>query len=67
MSDVSKQAGVREASVRLPYERPRLGRVRLEADQVLTTGCKVAAGPNSGSGGAGQLCTMGPCNSTTGS
>ncbi len=49
----------------LPYERPRLGRVRLEADQVLATGCKSdQIGPNSGSDAS---CLVGPCSSVVGS
>jgi hypothetical protein len=51
-------------ATRLPYERPRLGRVRLDADQVLTAGCKVTP-PAVGSGTS--TCTGGLCRSTTGS
>ena len=47
-------------SERMPYERPQLGRVRLEADQVLTNGCKQGGGPNHGFDNA---CSVGPCNS----
>ena len=50
---------------RLPYERPRLGRVHLQAEQVLATGCKTdSSGPNSGQLNA---CTLGPCGAIEGS
>jgi hypothetical protein len=41
---------------RLPYEPPHLGRVRLEADQVLGLGCKTA-----GQHISGGTCATGPC------
>jgi hypothetical protein len=49
---------------RLPYRRPQLGRVRLEADQVLTAGCKVVP---LATGSGTSTCTGGLCNATTGS
>ena len=61
-------AGDGSASLaRLPYERPHLARVRLEADQVLSGGCKLnSSGPNSGSAVSCAYPT-GPCNKTLGS
>ena len=49
---------------RLPYERPRLGRVRLQAEQILATGCKSGnLGPNSGQD---SPCNLGPCGQIQG-
>lgn len=64
MSDMVRSAHNSQAGERLPYQRPTLGRVRLEADQVLTAGCKTGPAPNSG---AQNLCNLGPCNVTLGS
>ena len=55
-------------AARRPYRRPRLGRVRLEADQVLTAGCKtVSSSRNSGIGLPCYTPESGTCNQTTGS
>ena len=64
MSDLKRDADSSRGGDRLPYRKPTLGRVRLEADQVLTSGCKTGPAPNSGSA---QLCTVAPCNNTIGS
>ena len=52
---------------RSPYRKPRLGTVRLEADQVLTTGCKTTG--ESRNSAVGDLCSelSGPCRLTVGS
>lgn len=52
---------------RLVYERPRLGRVRLEADQVLSNGCKSTYGMNYGQTGNPCSLKAGPCNQKVGS
>ena len=49
---------------RLPYRRPRLGRVHLDAEQILATGCKSGdVGPNSGQD---SPCNVGPCGGIQG-
>jgi hypothetical protein len=63
MNELPIESG--DTRVRLPYERPQLGKVRLEADQVLTAGCKTGPAPNSGA--SANICTVGPCNQTIGS
>jgi hypothetical protein len=59
-------AGDGGVSARLPYERPQLGRVRLEADQVLTTGCKLSSG-DTNKHVTGSCAATGSCNYKTGS
>ena len=44
---------------RMPYQQPRLGKVRLEADQVLGVGCKATYGAPAST----SYCNTGPCNS----
>ena len=49
---------------RLPYQRPRLGRVELAAEQVLSSGCKTNSG--SGNVGSGSVCSSGSCSTIIG-
>ncbi len=69
MSDVSTDpstSGI-EHRGRAPYQPPRLAKVQLAADEVLTAGCKTSIdGPNSGSAVACNY-PGGPCNITLGS
>jgi hypothetical protein len=48
-----------------PYEKPRLRRIELAAEEVLATGCKMFPGDPGGVSGAG--CTVVACSTTTGS
>ena len=54
-------AGAEGTSGRAPYDKPRLRRIRLSADEVLAKGCKTA-GPSAGFQGTG--CLSGGCFNT---
>jgi hypothetical protein len=63
MDHSSKDSTGELGSARLPYARPHLGRVRLEAEQVLDAGCKLTPdGPGLGP----SQCIGGGCHSNTG-
>lgn len=65
MNNPTNDSGARSgAGDRLPYRRPQLGKVRLEADQVLDAGCKTQ--PN-GTSAVTSTCLTGVCSQTIGS
>ena len=53
------------AAQKEPYEKPRLRRIELAAEEVLATGCKMFPGDPGGVSGSG--CTVVACSTTTGS
>lgn len=50
---------------KIPYEKPKLTRINLVAEEVMGSGCKTS--PLDGSGLGGQGCTTGICSITPGS